>query len=65
MEQFERPMKRRKFLKRGILGGVLLVTIPPGKVMLTGTLQQETDAQRLHQIARRYGGEFGATRGGL
>jgi len=65
MDRLGKPLERREFLKKGIMGGVLFITIPPGKVLQTGTMQQETDSLKLLQVARRYGGEFGDTRGGL
>jgi hypothetical protein len=65
MDRSGNPMGRRKFLKKGLMSSVLFFVFPPKRVVHSGTLHQKTHSQRLLQIVRQYGGEFGAFKGGL
>ena len=75
MDRLGRSQERREFLKNGILGGVLLVSFPLWRTGPSGSSQNEANSlergdfldgssERIIRIARRYGGEFGATKGG-
>ena len=67
MDRLEEPMDRRGFLKKGIMSGVgvLMIGMCPGKAALSGIPQRDTHSLELHRIIRKYGGEFGPTKGGL
>jgi len=76
MEYFEITNGRRKFLKKGILGGFMIATFPLlGPFQSTATQSksifpsydylQDESHRRLLKIMQKYGGEFGGIKGGL
>ncbi|UCE40761.1 MAG: hypothetical protein JSV17_15140 [Candidatus Aminicenantes bacterium] len=76
MDRFEKPLERRKFLKKGIMGSVFLIALPPEKALRSDASHYETNslkrgifpacsANKLLRIVRKYGGEFGVFKGGL
>jgi hypothetical protein len=75
MDRLGRSQERREFLKNGILGGVLLVSFPLLRTGLLGSCRYEANSlergdfldgspEKIAQIVRQYGGEFGAFKGG-
>ncbi len=75
MDSFGRSQERREFLKQGILGGVLLVFFPLQRTGLSDSSRNEVNSlgcgdfldgpsEKIIQIVHRYGGEFGALKGG-
>lgn len=67
---------RRKFLKKGIAGGIVIAAFPiwqslPLSALSHGTISPEQDYakdeshRRITKIAQKYGGEFGGIKGGL
>jgi hypothetical protein len=76
MEQFGKPIGRRKFLKRGIACGFGIAVFPVWKTIHSSATQSESLSpnheyspdephRRLLKLMREYGGEFGGFRGGL
>jgi hypothetical protein len=76
MEHFEKPTGRRKFLKKGIKGGVMIAAFPlwksispnaprPDRYFQRHSVLSDGSQRKLLKILRKYGGEFGNTRGGL
>lgn len=75
MEVHNRLLERRKFLKKGITGGVLMALVPLVKTLnfastRSESLNKRTDCpwrevqDRILKITRRYGAEFGKIQGG-
>ncbi len=76
MEHFEKSTGRRKFLKKGIMGGVMIAAFPVWKLSHSTATQsksispsfdylQDESHRKLLKIVKTYGGEFGDSRGGL
>jgi hypothetical protein len=76
MEQFEKSTGRRKFIKKGILGGFIVATFPLLGLFQSSANQSKSitpnhdysldeSHQKLLKIVKMYRGEFGETRGGL
>ena len=76
MDRISKSLGRRKFLKKGIAWGALAVSFPLGKFIyfiLPGAdrnfqrhvLFPDESQGKLLKMARKYGGEFGALKGGL
>ena len=76
MKRLEKLMGRRKFLEKGIMGGVIIATFPllnPFHSTVTQSksispihdYSQNESHRKLLKIVKTYGGEFGDTRGGL
>ena len=76
MDCFGKPMERRKFLKKGISLGAMIVAFSSRKSIPLSALQPESISPRNHdspekhharlvQVVRQYGGEFGTFKGGL
>jgi len=76
MKHLEKLMGRRKFLEKGIMGGVIIATFPllnPFHSTVTQSkstspihdCSQDESHRKLLKIVKTYGGEFGNTRGGL
>ena len=76
MKHLEKLMGRRKFLKKGIIGGLMVATFPLLNPFQSAADQsksihpnhdysQNESHRKLLKIVKTYGGEFGDTRGGL
>jgi hypothetical protein len=76
MEHFEKLTGRRKFLEKGIMGGVMIATFPlcnpfhstatqSKSISPSHDYSQDESHRKLLKIVKTYGGEFGDTRGGL
>ena len=70
MKTHHRPIKRRKFLKTGLVSGAFIAAFPVRKLFSFPTLLSDTCQkshnilpreyhERLLDIALKYGGEFG------
>lgn len=75
MDRSEISQERRKFLKNWILGGVILVSSPLWRTKHSGSSRKKAKtskrdefldghSERIIQIIRQYGGEFGISKGG-
>lgn len=75
MDRCEKSQERREFLKNWILGGVILVSSPLWRTKHLGSSRKKANtskqdeflnapSKRIIQIVRRYGGEFGTSKGG-
>ena len=66
MIKWTKQLKRREFLQKGILGGVLFAVFPRWESNSQKLIDPSHKSyEKLLKIARTYGGEFGNTRGGL
>jgi hypothetical protein len=66
MNRYAKHLGRREFLKKGIIGGAMIVAFPVWKSI---TPRQDYSPNEYHRkllkIVKTYGGEFGDSRGGL
>ncbi len=66
MNRFAKHLGRRKFLKKGIMGGVMIAAFPVWKsITPRHDYSQNESHRKLLKIVKTYGGEFGDSRGGL
>ena len=76
MDNIKNSLGRRKFLKKGIIGGAIIATIPLWNPFHSTATQSKSispcrdysqaESHRiLLKIVKKYGGEFGDTQGGL
>lgn len=74
MKSYSKPIKRRKFLRTGIVGGVAGAAIPLWKLSSFSTLSSDSfintgcklsneSVERIIEISLKYGSEFAGVHG--
>ena len=76
MNNYAKHLGRRKFLKKGITGGIMIAafpvwksfdsSVPRPKSISPGRIHSPNESYRkLLKIVQKHGGEFGGIKGGL